>query len=481
MIETLNTRELATLTWLFLFLIWLIFKKDTRKSVVDLLKSFTHKKILTPIFLMGIYMGLVVYILSKFNLWDLSLLKDTLYWLLFVGFVLLLNSNTAINNKKDYFKKIIISNLKLVVLVEFVVNFYTLNYFAELILVPIITIVVLLNVFSEIKKEYAQIKKISDYILQFIGISFVIFGFYKVIFNYETLITSHNLISLVLPTMLSIALIPYLFLFILLMKYELTLSSKITIFYHKFKEKLANIFKKIWKIRKIIYVIPFGLLISISQNISSRSQLEFYFSGTAGGVVMENETPYYQFRHGGIIKNKSKEKNTITSINLLVWEDENQDKTLRDGFGPDWMIDNRTGEKIKLPLIIEGREAIDVDIYNKLYLEGTEDYKLLMARKPIAPGSLFTLPKYDYQLTFTDINDNEFDEQGKLINRDIVNMNRTLGHYCDDIHYEFWPCLREKIKIADCKFMFKIKTIFHWLGMESIGDLIYKLGTNFEK
>jgi len=251
--------------------------------------------------------------------------------------------------------------------------------------------------------------------------------------------------------------------------------------FRKIRSLIIFVCKKIWKIRKAFYIIPIALLISISQNISSRSQLEFSFSGKAGGPVTENGKLYYQFRHGGLIKNKSKEKNTITSINLVVWADDSEESTLRDGFGPSWMVDNRTGEKIKLPLIIEGREAIDVDIFNQLFVQGTEDEKLLSARQPIAPGSPITIPKYDYQLTFTDINGNEFDERGKLINRDVVDMNWTLSNYCGDVHYKFWPCLIQKAKIVDSKIMFGIKNIFHWFGMESIGDSFYKFGTNFEK
>lgn len=239
--------------------------------------------------------------------------------------------------------------------------------------------------------------------------------------------------------------------------------------------------KKIWEVRKFFYIIPFALLISISQNLSTRSQLEFAFSGTAGGPITENGELYYQFRHGGMIKNKSKEKNTITNIGLVVWGDDREESTLRDSFGPSWMVDNRTGEKIKLPLVIEGREAIDVDIFNRFLIKGTSDEVLVSARRPVTPGSPVTLPKYDYQLTFTDINDNEFDERGKLINRDVVNMNGTLDNYCGDMHYKLWPCLAQKVKIVDSKIMFKIKNLFHWFGMESLGDLIYKIGTNFEK
>lgn len=251
---------------------------------------------------------------------------------------------------------------------------------------------------------------------------------------------------------------------------------------NKIKNFIVLVFKKIWKLRKgIITISSLALLIGISQNLSIRSQLEFSFSGKAGGPIVENNQLYYQFRHGGLIKNKSKEKNTITNINLVVWADDNKESTLRDGFGPSWMIDNRTGEKIKLPLVVKGREAVDVDIFNKFLVQGTSDEQLVSARKPVVPGSLFTLPKYDYQLTFTDINDNEFNEKGELVNRDVINMNWTLENYCGEVHYKFWPCLIQRTKILECKFMFKIKTLFHWFGMEGIGDSIYKIGTNFEK
>lgn len=244
---------------------------------------------------------------------------------------------------------------------------------------------------------------------------------------------------------------------------------------------IKNFVVLIYKIKKIFYFIPFVLLISVSQNLSTRSQLEFYFSGKAGGQVLENNQLYYQFRHGGLIKNKSKEKNTITNIGLVVWANDKEESTLRDGFGPSWIIDNRTGKEIKLPLVIEGREAVDVDIFNKFIVQGTSDEQLAFAVKPVVLGSVFTMPRYDYQLTFTDINDNEFDEKGVLVNRDVINMNWTLESYCGDVHYKFWPCLIQKAKITDSKFMFEIKKIFHWFGMESIGDAVYKTGTNFEK
>lgn len=246
---------------------------------------------------------------------------------------------------------------------------------------------------------------------------------------------------------------------------------------------LLNLFRYLWRHKKILYIIPIVSLISISQNLSSRSQLEFYNFAGSGHAGIEkqkgNKIEYYEIYHYGVIKNRSKDKNTITQMNLMVFDDKDRCKYLSDRLAPTWMSDNRTDKKIKLPLIIEGREAIDITVYNKFYPKGSVDDALLSATVQISPN--FYLPKYRYELTFTDINNNEFDQFGNLMNRDLINMTFILGNYCGDGRYKFWSCQIQKIKIAVCKFMFKIKIAFHWLGMENIGDSIYRLGTSFDK
>jgi len=257
-------------------------------------------------------------------------------------------------------------------------------------------------------------------------------------------------------------------------------------YWNKIKSFIASLLtipQKLWKHRKILYIIPVISLISISQNLSSRSQLEFYnFAGSGhAGIEKQNgkDIEYYEIYHDGIIKNRSKDKNTITQINLMVFDDKDRYKYLSDRLGPTWMSDNRTSKKIKLPLIIEGREAMYINVYNKLYPKGSVDNDLLSATVQISPG--FYLPKYRYELTFTDINNNEFDQSGNLLNRDVMNMTFTLGNYCGEGRYKFWPCQTQKIKIAVCKLTFKTKIAFHWLGMENIGDSIYRIGTCFDK
>ncbi len=215
----INSREAALFVWLVIFLGWAISQSSIRKSLGDLLKSFSHWKIFIPILLATLYSALVVYLLSEINLWATFLIKDTAYWFLGTAFVLLLNTNKATQGK-GFFKKVLKDNLKVIIVLEFIVNLYTLNFFFELVLVPILFFVVAMNALAETKQEYAQVKKFLDYVLSAIGVFFIIFALGKIIGDYQAFVESENLKSLVLPPILTTAFIPFLYFFALLMAYE---------------------------------------------------------------------------------------------------------------------------------------------------------------------------------------------------------------------------------------------------------------------
>lgn len=232
--------------------------------------------------------------------------------------------------------------------------------------------------------------------------------------------------------------------------------------------------KKVFKVG--LYVAALTFLFSISQNLSSRSELSFQFAGYAGGLVDEKSNPpNYQINHGGIIANRSQIKNTIMGIDLVVWADpDRKDKILAGGSGNTWIVDQNTGKEIKLPLVIEGKEAVKVNIFNKFPFEDV-DKDLILAMKPTQPGSVFYIHKYEYELIFTDINGNEFSQKGTLINHDVIDLNWTLGNVCDGIHYKKWPCREEKVKIQYVKVVFSIRNAFHRFGLENVGNYFYEI------
>ncbi|MFA5031684.1 MAG: P-loop NTPase fold protein [bacterium] len=214
-IDLFNTREKATIIWLLIFGVWALSKKNIRSSFWINIKGLFEKKILVLIMAMLVYIGFIFAILSKIGIWNISLTKDTVFWVLGSAFVLLINVNRAMEDE-HHFKKIILDNLKLILIIEFIVNLYTFNFWIELILIPVLFMLVAGSAFTKIKKE----KKVIDSILSAFGILLIVFTLVKIFENYQAFASLENLRAFTLPLLLTFAYLPFLYFFALFMSYE---------------------------------------------------------------------------------------------------------------------------------------------------------------------------------------------------------------------------------------------------------------------
>jgi len=246
-----NTREIAVIIWLLVFMAWAISKKNIRDSLFRVGKAFLNKKILSVIIAAILYASLIVFILSEIRIWETSLIKDTTFWFVGTAFVLLMNVNKATQDN-GYFKKILIDSLKLVLVLEFVVNLYTFNLLIELILVPFLVAIIAMSAYAETKKEYLSFKKMCDLILLIFGIFLIFYVLAKVLGDYRSFATSENMRAFVLSPLLTFAYVPFLYLFALMMAYE-NLFLRIG-FFVKDNKALAKVTK-----RKIILLCHLNL------------------------------------------------------------------------------------------------------------------------------------------------------------------------------------------------------------------------------
>ena len=240
-INTLNGREKAVIVWFLIFLFWALSQKNIRTSMLGVLKAFFQKKIITVFLAMFVYIFFIILLFSKLQIWNASLTKDTGFWILGSAFVLLMNVNNATQDD-HHFKKILIDNLKLILVLEFIITLYSFNFWIEMLFVPVMFLIVTMGAVAEIKKEYLPVKKLIDYILSFIGIFLIIFAISKVIGDYQGFLTANNLRSFVLPPLMTLAYIPFLYIFALIMAYEM-LFVRLDIFL-KNDKKLAGFAKQ---------------------------------------------------------------------------------------------------------------------------------------------------------------------------------------------------------------------------------------------
>jgi len=237
-------------------------KKEVRASIFSLLKFAFQPKIILPILLMLVYTLMVVLVFRHFQLWDISLLKDTAYWL-GAAFVMLLNFEKVSND----FKRHIADSVKWVVVLEFLAGLYVFSVWGEIILIPLVFMLFAFSIIAGTKKESQPIKRFSDKALSAIGLYLLFFVLWSIAHDFKGFLTLHNLESFLLPIVFTLCYLPFIYLVAIYGAYDslFTLMDKVWL---KGKSVLANIAK-----REIFFMCLLNL--KKIKHISSRSPFAF--------------------------------------------------------------------------------------------------------------------------------------------------------------------------------------------------------------
>ncbi|RTE54149.1 hypothetical protein EHW67_09510 [Arenibacter aquaticus] len=222
MFNFFGNRELAIIFWLSVFLIFSLSRKKVRKSSVQLVKTFFHHKIIASILLMTIYVELLVIGLLELGFWEQALLKDTVLWPIIVGFPLLLKLD-KISGEENYLKTIFFDGIKGIVLIEFIANFYNFSLFAELIIIPVMSIIVISQVYTKDNPKYKPVDKLFKNLVTGFGIIVFINTCIQIYNGFHEFANIFTLKTLLLPIILTIAFIPFLYLYSLWSLYEILL------------------------------------------------------------------------------------------------------------------------------------------------------------------------------------------------------------------------------------------------------------------
>ena len=156
---------------------------------------------------------------ERIGFWDITALKDTIFWIFGIAFIMFINLNKAANDEK-YFRNTIIDSIKIIIVLEFIINLYSFNLIVELIFVPIVVLIAMMSGFSSIKPEYEQVNVFLGYLLGLIGIVLLIFTFYQIVIDFREFASLKNLRDFLLPIFFTVALLPITYLLALFIKYE---------------------------------------------------------------------------------------------------------------------------------------------------------------------------------------------------------------------------------------------------------------------
>lgn len=217
--KTFNNREIALISYLLIFIIWALTQKKIRKSFMPVVKAIMAWKILASIFALVIYVALVVYGLFKIGLWDKSLIKDSIYWTLGVGLVIMMSFDKALK-EEHYFKNLVKENFKVLLIIEFIVGLYVFGIITEFILMPFVILFSMLLGYTENYKEHEQVRKLINGLFGILGTVYLIYSGYHIYSDFNGFATTGNLKIFLFPILMSISFLPFAYSYALLVHYE---------------------------------------------------------------------------------------------------------------------------------------------------------------------------------------------------------------------------------------------------------------------
>ena len=214
-----SNRELASAIWIIVLFIFSLFKKNIYRSYSKVLSSFFNYKILIYIVVSTLYFYVILFIINCVNPLSISQIKDAIFWFIASGLILTANTFSS-KDTTDIFKVIIINNIKLIVLLEYIIATYTFSLLTELLLFPVILFVGLMAAISETDKEYIKVYRIFNSLQLIIGLLIICFSIYSAILDYNGLIGITSLVNVILPIVYMVLYFPGSYFWILFVKYE---------------------------------------------------------------------------------------------------------------------------------------------------------------------------------------------------------------------------------------------------------------------
>ena len=214
----LNNRELSIIICVVIFSVWTLTQKKVRAASVSLIKAFFAKKLVYGYLLMLLYIAMIIYPFYFFGIWGFHWITNTILWIICVAFVMLMQFSKATD--ENYFKNSVRDNLKILIVLEFIINLYVFSLWIELIIVPFSALIGGMIAIAETDEQYKTVKKLLDFVLSFMGIVFVVYALYKASTDFGNFVSKQNLIDVSLPIIFTIMFLPFVYLTALYSNYE---------------------------------------------------------------------------------------------------------------------------------------------------------------------------------------------------------------------------------------------------------------------
>ena len=166
-VTILSTREWAIAIWGTGFFGWMLTQREIRKSLWNVIKILLGKNLRHFFLIIALYVAGITMIFYQLPFWNNIYLKDIILWLIFSGISYCVNS--IIKGDAEHLKSTVKDNFRVIVIFEYFIGTFTFKFWIEMLIIPVITILILMNVVAESEEKYRRVHKLIDIVLACIG------------------------------------------------------------------------------------------------------------------------------------------------------------------------------------------------------------------------------------------------------------------------------------------------------------------------
>lgn len=213
-----DNRQWAALVWLLIFAAFVLAWRDSRYMAAGLLRKFCSPKILVPVLVFAGYCAGVIAAGAALGGWTPGLATDTVVW--FGGALVLLFRATEVAGKRQFIRHSLVEPLRIAALIVFFVGLFPLALWAELLLLPTAVLAVTLSVVAAGRREDAAAKRLVDFAITAGGLGLLGWAMYRTVEDWSAVGSAETVRALLLPMWATVAVVPVVYLFGVLMGYE---------------------------------------------------------------------------------------------------------------------------------------------------------------------------------------------------------------------------------------------------------------------
>lgn len=224
LLKQLSNREIATLIWIGLFLIRMLVMPKIRQSLGGVIKSFCQPVILRVVAMATLYIMGTIWLLESRGIWTTDFIYSTITWLITFALVAMFEARKLASDQR-HMAKIIRDVLNVTAVLIFVIELHSFSIVVELIALPMLTFITLMHEMAKLKEEHAAFEKLLGAILAIVGLSYLSLSLWQTWAAYEEIKGLDTFRAFIIPILLSLLFLPFLFGLGVYMAYERIFAS----------------------------------------------------------------------------------------------------------------------------------------------------------------------------------------------------------------------------------------------------------------